>query len=92
MSLHKPRKVVKTFAELLELPQDIVMDQSRLTIIGNYKLLIENHKGIIEYTAERIRIKIGKDELLIGGSGLALSTIQVDQILVEGTLSVIRFE
>ena len=78
-------------AGLLELPQDIVLDLPRITILGNMQLLIENHKGIIEYTPVLVRIRLKQGEIIITGSELVLGNLQAEQMLVEGTLSEIRF-
>lgn len=82
---------IQRLAGLLELPQDIFLDLPRLTILGNIQMLVENHKGIIEYTPILVRIRLKQGELIIGGSDLVLSNLQAEQILVEGTVSEIRF-
>lgn len=82
---------IQRLAGLLELPQDIFLDLPRLTVLGNIQMLVENHKGIIEYTPVLVRIRLKQGELIIGGSDLVLSNLQAEQILVEGTVNEIRF-
>ncbi|MDF2502056.1 MAG: sporulation protein YqfC [Anaerosporomusa subterranea] len=82
---------MQRLAGLLELPQDIVLDLPRMTMLGNIQMLVENHKGIIEYTPELVRIRLKQGELVINGSDLVLGNLQAEQILVEGTMSEIRF-
>ena len=79
-------------ARLLELPQDIVFDLPRITMLGNIQTLIENHKGIIEYTPSLVRIRLKQGELVIFGSDLVLGNLQPEQVLVEGTISGIRYD
>ncbi|MDR3565197.1 MAG: sporulation protein YqfC [Negativicutes bacterium] len=83
---------LQTLAGLLEIPQDIVLDLPRITMLGNKQLLVENHKGIIEYTSALVRIKLNQGELSIGGSGLSLGSLQMELILVEGEISVLRYD
>lgn len=71
-------------AGMLEIPQDIILDLPRITMLGNQQLLIENHKGIIEYTPSLVRIKLNQGELIISGKNLILGNLQIEQILVEG--------
>lgn len=78
-------------ARLLEIPQDIVLDLPRITMLGNKQLLVENHKGIIEYTPSLVRIKLSQGELTIGGDGLVLGNLQSEQILVEGRIREIQY-
>lgn len=83
---------LQRLAGLLEIPQDIVMDLPRITMLGNKQLLIENHKGIIEYTPSLIRVKLNQGELVIGGTDLTLGNLQIEQILVEGTVGELKYD
>lgn len=83
---------LQRLAGLLEIPQDIVMDLPRITMLGNKQLLIENHKGIIEYTPSMIRVKLNQGELVIGGTDLTLGNLQIEQILVEGTVGELKYD
>lgn len=78
--------------QIMEIPQDIVLDLPRITMLGNKQLLVENHKGIIEYTSSILRIKLNQGELVIQGSALILAAIQEEQILVEGTVEEVRYD
>ena len=43
--------------EKLELPQDIVLGVPILTMQGNTELLIENHRGLLQYDTDEIRVR-----------------------------------
>ncbi len=86
------RTSLQRLAGLLELPQDIVLDMPRITMLGNKQLLVENHKGLIEYTGTLVRIKLSQGELAITGSDLVIGNFQAEQLLVEGTLTDIKYD
>ena len=90
--LQRNKGHLQRLARMLDIPQDIVMDLPRITMLGNKQVLIENHKGIIEYTSSSVRIKINKGQLLINGSNLILGNLQIEQILVEGIVEEIKYE
>lgn len=79
-------------AGMLDIPQDIILDLPRVTMLGNKQLLIENHKGIIEYTPSLLRIKLNQGELIVMGKELMLGNLQIEQILVEGTVREIKYD
>ena len=79
-------------AGILEIPEDIVLDLPRITMLGNQQLLVENHKGIIEYTPSLVRIKLNQGELIVVGRNLMLGNLQMEQILVEGTVGEIKYD
>ena len=58
-------------SEALELPKDIVMDLPKITIIGNIQINILNHKGIIEYTENTLRINSSIGIIKIEGTKLS---------------------
>jgi sporulation protein YqfC len=89
---YRKSRHLQRLAGMLEIPQDIVLDLPRITMLGNQQLLVENHKGIIEYTPSLVRIKLNQGELIISGKDLTLSNLQVEQILVEGTVGDVKYD
>ena len=75
-----------SLSEALELPIDIMMDLPKLTVIGNIEASLLNHKGIIEYTQEVIRINTKTGVFKITGEGLEIKTILSKEIIVTGTI------
>ncbi|HBG22164.1 MAG: sporulation protein YqfC [Syntrophaceticus sp.] len=84
------KKHMESLANYLELPKDLLMNLSRITLIGDIQLHIENHRGIIEYTKEKIRISISMGELVIVGEDLVLRNIFPDEIAVEGKIKALN--
>lgn len=89
---YRKNRHLQRLAGILEIPQDIVLDLPRITMLGNKQLLIENHKGIIEYTPSLVRIKLNQGELIIVGRDLMLSHLQLEQILVEGIVGDVKYD
>jgi sporulation protein YqfC len=73
-------------AHFLELPKELVMGLPRITVLGDIQMIVENHRGIIEYTTERVRIGTSIGELRVTGTGLALRTIFPEEIAVDGKI------
>ena len=76
---------------LFDIPDDIIMNTVRVTMVGRGELLIENHSGIIEYTSELLRVKVSDGELSVSGTGLSLAVIEKEQVRVAGTVSAVRY-
>ena len=85
------RKRWQRIGALLDIPDDITMNVTRITMVGRHHLLIENHQGIIEYTSELLRIHVDEGELCISGVGLSLAVIEPEQVEVRGTVTVMRY-
>lgn len=80
------KRFEQALARFLELPRELVMDLPRVTLLGDMQVIVENHRGIIEYTRERVRISTSLGELVISGTDLALRTIFPDEIAVDGRI------
>jgi len=91
-SMMRKNQQWQKIAGLLEIPQDIILDLPRITMLGNQQLLVENHRGIIEYTPSLVRIKLNSGELIISGKNLLLGNLQIEQILVEGTVGDVKYD
>lgn len=79
-------------AHVLEVPQDLAMDLPRITMLGNQQILLENHRGIVEYTPTDIRINLSNGTLLIKGANMSLGNLQQDQLLIEGMVEEIHYD
>lgn len=80
------------FAEVLELPKEIVMNIPKMTLIGSKDLFIENYKGIIEYENNRIRINTGAGVIKVMGCFLTIKEITSEDIMVSGDISSLEFQ
>lgn len=86
------RSLKRRIMEALELPGDVVLDVPRIVIIGNFQLAVENHRGLVEYTPERVSIGVARGQLSITGQGLAIGTISGEEITVLGEITSLSFD
>lgn len=77
-------------SEKLELPMDITMDLPKISLIGNREVSIANHKGIIEYTSDIIRINSKIGILKIMGFEMEIKNILMEEILISGYIDSIQ--
>lgn len=89
--MKKKQEIKKSLAEVLELPKDIMLDIPKITMVGNLQIYIENHKGIIEYTNQRIRVNTKSGVLRIIGKNLLLKNIVVEEIVIVGEIQQVEF-
>ncbi len=64
----------------MEMPQEVLLDVPRVTMIGRLQVQIENHRGVLEYTPGRIRIRTGDGVLVIVGSRLKIGSIFREEV------------
>lgn len=75
----------------LELPSDVVLDLPRLTVVGFLQLYIENHRGVLLFNDEELRLLLKKGQLLIRGKNLVIRLILKEEMMVEGNIAQITY-
>lgn len=83
--------VREKISEALELPKEVLLNASKLSMIDGGNLIIENYKGIIEYENERIRVNTGKGIIKINGQNLIVREITSENILIDGQIQSLEF-
>jgi len=91
MGEKKSSKWRYSLAEMLELPQEIMLNLPRITLIGNLHCYIENHQGIIEYTAENVRLAINPGELIVSGRDLTIRYLANEEIAIDGIIEKLQY-
>lgn len=84
------KRLRKITASLLDMPEDVVFELPRLTVIGDRQLYIENHRGVIQFTDNMLRLALSKGELEVSGEQLIIRTIWTDEVFVEGVIKGIQ--
>lgn len=90
--MDKRREIIsKAMADLLEIPKDLVLDLPILTLIGRDELYLENHRGIIEFSSQRIRINLSRGFLELQGDKLEIKALMRDEMKIAGEIRNIRY-
>ncbi len=85
------KKMRRTMADLLEIPGEIALDLPKIVLVGNVQVIIENHRGIVEYTTESVRVIVPVGEVRLRGRNLVLRNILPDELCVEGEIQSLNF-
>ncbi|MDD2432152.1 MAG: sporulation protein YqfC [Clostridia bacterium] len=78
-------------AHFLKLPPEIIYNLPKVTLIGNLQVLIENHRGIIEYSTGKVRVSVNTGEIEVQGQELVICNITRDGICLEGDISGLKY-
>lgn len=82
----KSYKIKETISNALELPKELILDVAKVTLVGNNSVTVENHKGILEYNEDQIRINTCGGVLIIIGSKLNIKSILQEEITITGEI------
>lgn len=88
---NRKKKMQQGFANILEIPEDTLLNLPKITMMGNTQVLIENHMGVIEYTPQKLRIGVSFGEIEITGRDFFLKNILSDELSLQGQIQSIVF-
>ena len=90
--LSQVRENVKSnIVESLELPVDIMYGAVIVTAMGRNQVLVENYKGIIEYTQEKIRLQTKTCQVTIQGTRLVVEYYTNEEMKITGCIQGILY-
>jgi sporulation protein YqfC len=82
MKTSKPRRSMPALDWLC----DLSGRTARITSLGNRSLLVENHRGILDFTSDRIVLSTACGDAEIAGCDLSLQDVRRDALIIHGNI------
>lgn len=60
--------------------------QTIVEILGDRRILIENHRGVVTYSKEKILVKVKYGTVSVCGRNLELTSMTKDQLVIFGNI------
>ena len=87
----KINKGKQVLVDKLDLPKEVVLNVPRITVIGKNEITIENHKGILTFDKEEIKINTNIAPIVIKGSGFEILYIASTTLIISGSFTSIEY-
>lgn len=88
--MDKGKKWIQRIVEDADLLDENITMEPILELCGNSRVLIEHHCGVLEYSRERICVKIKNGDFTILGSGLSLCRMCLAQLVIRGKIESVQ--
>lgn len=93
LNLNQMKSTVKSnIVHSLELPRDLMYGAVIITATGRNQILVENYKGIIEYTREKIRLQTKNCQVTIEGQRLLVEYYTNEEMKITGFIQGIIYD
>ena len=80
------RDWMQKLAQGLDLPGEPIPGLALVEIVGDGRVLVENHSGVCEYGPEQIRIRVHYGSICVRGRCLELSRMTKEQLIISGQI------
>ncbi|MBQ1235545.1 MAG: YabP/YqfC family sporulation protein [Oscillospiraceae bacterium] len=68
------------------IPPELLPGTGSVSIVGGRQALVEDHRGILEYSEERIVLALKRGKLSLTGSDLQLQAMNRGELLITGRI------
>jgi sporulation protein YqfC len=82
----------ETIANKLDLPRDILLGLPKITILANNEINIENHKGVVIFEEEEVKINSNVGPISIYGKDFKILFIGGNTITLSGSFKSVVYE
>lgn len=79
------------FLEKLNLPDELVYNYTKITMIENKEILIEGYNNIVDYYDNYIKIQTENMYIILDGKNLNINEINDTELLISGDISNIGY-
>ncbi len=86
------QKLKRWAVGVMDLPPDLILDMPRITMIGPLQMYVENHRGVLVFSDQEVRILLSNQgQLLVRGSQFILRKILPEEVLLEGRIREVKY-
>ena len=86
------KKNENILTESIKIPRDLVQKDSVISLSGNEEVWIENYKGILDYSQERIVLLLRKGRIIFQGRNMFITFYTSEDMQITGKIESILFE
>lgn len=84
--MNKNRSFLERLADTAGIADEPLPAQPVVELAGDHRLLVENHRGVIQCTQERIGIRVRYGTVCVCGSGLHLAFMSRERLIICGEI------
>lgn len=90
--MEKGQRIWQTFSRELDVGSQPMPGLPLVELAGDSRVLVENHRGVLEYSEERIGVRVGFGCILIQGEGLRLGKMTRQSLVIHGQIHSVSLE
>lgn len=90
MNEHSKRTTNK-IVNALDLPEDLFLGLSNISMCGNKEIYISNHRGILSYGHEEMIILLKDYQFLVKGKSLSITSYSKEDLTIQGFIRNMEF-
>ena len=78
--------LIQELSDIIKLPFNEINKDFKLIMLSNKMIYVSNYIKILDYSTEKLVLKVHKDFIEIKGENLFISQINKHEIIIKGTI------
>lgn len=74
------------------IPPELRVNAAKISVSAGCRALVENHRGVLEYSGERIVISAGRGRISVMGASLLIEAMNSNELLISGRIQSVEWE
>ena len=76
----------KSIYDILGVSPDVLSDEVKIIVVGDYLIEFHNHNGIIDITENYIKVNTKRNIYTVNGENLVISSMSDEQLDIKGKI------
>ena len=91
LALKRIKDLPLDLSEKLNLPGEVLPGIGSVSIVGGRAAHVEGHRGIIEYSEQRIVLAMSRGKITLSGGNMTLRAMNGGELLVQGKIQSVEW-
>lgn len=88
----KKGRAMTRIAQMLEIPPEVLVNVSRIEVVGHLQFRVENHRGLEKYAPDQVILRLADGRLIVQGEDMVIGWIDRGELLVTGQVHSLVFQ
>ena len=88
----KGQSLLQTMLAAAELPGELQSGVPLMELTGSSRFLLENHRGVTEYSRERIQVRVCGGSVAVSGQCLTIVQMTERQLIITGRIALVELQ
>ena len=72
--------------EKMDFPEEALNTASKITVTAGRRMLIENHRGVTDFSDEQITVAVVRGKICVQGTALTIKAMNRSELLISGRI------
>lgn len=90
--MERDKGILRDMLKTADFPEEILAGTPFMELTGSSRFFMENHRGVTEYTRDRIGIRVQGGTVFVSGRCLTIARMTGKQLVITGRIEFVELQ